>query len=753
MHLIAILILACLQQESAPLLHAPPTRASLISLSPDGQRAAQGSWLFDVESGKPVGIARASGRGGSWFNHSGTRCLFASSTGQLALHDAVTGARIKGYPAMIKQGYCRTIVSDNLARVLQVTRDQLQLLDGDSFEVLFKSRGTRLGSTCHMDPYGEVLVWQKGGRLHTWTKPQGEVSHGVDLGVNPYIRVVPRGDKAVALVSRKENSEALLLDLAEGKIVTRGKVIEQANLVGVDSKRDLLLLVNHKQAQSLRLSDLSPVREYPTDQFAWLDSQSGVLLLGDHEHTRALDLDSGKELWRRNQRPLRAFDFRRYGYWYSVQVSRGDPGDSNDDAIAWVDQRGLARRLTLRGDGKDTAIWPSVSKPIGIGRTPDGLLWCAHADGLLELLDPRTLQLQKSVTLGSGLRLASAGGDRVLCETRAGRALLYDLKDLSQLGDEPCGDGATLSGDGRAVILHGTGEFMLGPGGKRSEGSGALLWLPGTGKPPEDLALGPVRRAALVGDGSLILLLDQEAQVTMIRRGTISKVDLPPDQRGASLLVEPTGSWIGIGCGSPFGSSDPKVSLLILEGPELEQRRVLDCPGDFVFGGELRVLRLSPDGKKLVATSGDWAVTYLWRVRDEWALAWSIEEDGGNPSSMLPTFDRSGKYMTLWGMTHGPRLFSVEAGASLLKTWDQSMSHLLPPDGKLPMAAIREGLLVLIDPEQGDLLAQRASWSDGDARLLSRGGQLVSSGQALSRTFVVSGRECCRGDLWQPADK
>lgn len=751
MHLIAILILACSQQEPVPLLHAPAPRASLISLSPDGKRAAQGNWLFDVESGEPVGISRASGRSASWFNQSGTRCLFASSIGQLALHDAVTGERIKGYPAMIQQGYCRTTVSDNLARVLQVTHDQLQLLDGDSFEVLFKSRGTRLGLTCHMDPHGEVLVWQEGGRLHTWTKPQGEVSHDVDLGVNPHIRVVSRGDKAVALVGRKENSEALLLDLAEGKIVTRGKVIEQANLVGVDSKRDLLLLVNHEQAQSLRLSDLRPVREYPTDQFAWLDSQSGVLLLGDHEHTRALDLDSGEELWRRSQRPLRAFDFRRYGY--SVQVSRGDPGDSNDDALAWVDQRGLARRLTLRGDGKDTAIWPSVSKPINIGRTPDGLLWCAHADGLLELLDPRTLQVQKSVTLGSGLRLASAGGDRVLCETRAGRALLYDLKDLSQLGDEPCGAGATFSGDGRAVILHGTRKVMLGPGRTGSEGSGAHLWLPGTGKPPVDLALGPVTKAALVGDGSLILLLDQEAQVTMIRRGTMSKVGLPPDQRGASLLVEPTGSWVGIGCGSPFGSSDPKVSLLILEGPELEQRRVLDCPGDFVFGGELRVLRLSPDGKKLVATSGDWAVTYLWRVRDEWALAWSIEEDGGNPSSMLPTFDRSGKYMTLWGMTHDARLFSVEAAPSLLKTCDQSMSHLLPPDSELPMAAIREGLVVLIDPERGNLLAQRASWSDADARLFSHGGQVVSSGQALSRTFVVTGRDSCRGDLWQPAEK
>jgi hypothetical protein len=104
-------------------------------------------------------------------------------------------------------------------------------------------------------------------------------------------------------------------------------------------------------------------------------------------------------------------------------------------------------------------------------------------------------------------------------------------------------------------------------------------------------------------------------------------------------------------------------------------------------------------------------------------------------------------------MIHDARLFSVEAGASLLRICDQSISHLLPPDGELPMAAIREGLVVLIDPEQGDLLAQRASWSDGDARLLSRGGQLVSSGQALSRTFVVTGRESCRGDLWQPADK
>ncbi|HIG86951.1 MAG TPA: hypothetical protein EYQ25_07910 [Planctomycetes bacterium] len=677
--------------------------------------------------------------------------MFASSTGQLELHDAVTGERIKGYPAMIKQGYCRTVVSDNLARVLQVTHDQLQLLDGDSFEVLFKSRGTRLGSTCHMDPHGEVLVWLEGGRLHTWTKPQGEVSHQVDLGTNPHIRVVSSGDQAVALVSRKENSEALLLDLAQGKIVARGKVIEQASLVGVDPERDLLLLVNHNQAQSLRLSDLSSVKEYPTDQFAWLDSQSGVLLLGDHEHTRAIDLDSGEELWRRNQRPLRAFDFRLHGDF--AQISRGDPDDPNDDAFAWVDQRGLARRLTLRGDGKDTAIWPSVSKPINIGRTLDGLLWCAHADGLLELLDPRTLQMQKNVTLGSGLRLASAGGNRVLCETRTGRALLYDLKDLSPVGDEPCGDGATLSGDGRAVILHGTREFRLGPGRIRPEGSGAHLWIPGTGKLPEDLSLGPVIDAALVGDGSLILLLDQEAQVTMIRRGTISTVSLPPEQRGASLLVEPTGSWVAIGCGSPFGSLNPKVSLLVLDGPELKQRNVLDCPGDFVFGGELRVLRLSPDGKRLAATTGDWAVTYLWRVRDEWALAWSLEEDGGNPSSMLPTFDRSGEYMTLWGMTHGVRLFSVEAGASLLRTCDQSMSHLLPPDGKLPMAAIREALVVLIDPEQGHLLAQRASWSDADARLLFRGGQLVSSGQALSRTLVVTGRGSCRGDLWQPAEK
>jgi hypothetical protein len=654
---------------------------------------------------------------------------------------------------MIQQGFCRTVVSDNLARVLQVTHDQLQLLDGDSFEVLFKSRGTRLGLTSHMDPDGEVLVWMEGGWLHTWTEHRGEVSHQVDLGTNPHIRIVSRGDKAVALVGSKENSEALLIDLAQGKIVERRKVIEQASLVGIDSKRDLLLLVNHNQTQSLRLSDLSPVKEYPTDQFAWLDSQSGVLLLGDHEHTRALDLDSGAELWRRNQRPLRAFDFRRYGYWYSAQISRGDPDDPNDDAFAWVDQRGLARRLILRGDGNDMAIWPSVSKPINIGRTLDGLLWCAHADGLLELLDPNTLQMRKSVTLGSGLRMASAAGDRVLCETHAGRAVLYNLKDLSPVGDEFCGDGATLSGDGRAVILHGTREFKLGPGRIRPEGPGAHLWLPETGKLPEDLSLGPAIDAALVGDGSLILLLDQEAQVTMIRRGTISTVSLPPEQRGASLLVEPTGSWVAIGCGSPFGSLNPKVSLLVLDGPELEQRNVLDCPGDFVFGGELRVLRLSPDGKCLAATTGDWAVSYLWRVGDEWALLWSLEEDGGNAGFMLPTFDRSGKYMTLWGMIHDARLFSVEAGASLLKICDQSMSHLLPPDGELPMAAIREGLVVLIDPEQGDLLAQRASWSDGDARLLSRGGQLVSSGQALSRTFVVTGRESCRGDLWQPADK
>jgi WD40 repeat protein len=697
--------------------------------SPDGERVVAGSGgaetLWDVASGRVIAVLPGSHRG-NWnasFSPDGRVIAASQIEGGIRIWDARSGVFLRELEN-VAAGFGRVSFSHDGSRIL-CAQDCAWVWDVAS--------GKRIGAAIAasqfgvLSPDGERVLAAHG--LYAVNDGHAIASfHGIGGPMHSGAFSI---DGKLAFVLSSADATVHVFDGVTGTEVrsfgSAAHPIDCACFAGTTQR-----LATHDRDGRLQLWQISTGESLRTMQsrkgwssapFVSRDGRS--LLLPDFHSPELWNLETGQLVWSGAERG---------GDW-----SFGGDFSPNCEFLLLPTRSHLELRRASDG-ALQRALHSGleVSAPTPAPRSslptsaPASDPNAAHA--LIGLGDGRVLELD--VTNGATTSswkpsntaiehcVYSGDGRRCLASDKSGRVFVWNARgaaDIQHVGEFAHGwysPQASFSPDGARVLVLDQQKSIC----VWNCETHAIVWR-------SDLPKEQFVTAAWSIDSSLIGLNDAGMSVQFRDAGTGESrgTALAHSDHVNDLAFSPDGTRLATGCDDGF------ARIWKLADGSIEH--TLHHPDMFDEAIDVRLVRYSADGTKLLTTTGDNHIVTLWSAADGKKL-WSYDFSGGNPCALGASISRDGKRVCTSGSycatssifdEQGHR---IEFGSSC--PWGMDFTS----DGSAVVAII-DGAFAVLDPISGSIRFTRAQFDD-DAQLIHvLSLQCNGTSDALRATHVV----------------